>query len=82
MVPEIWSVTDIFFIILDHFLPSYHPNNLKNQNVEKKRKEKKPGDNTCYIVPETWHGTDVIVIFHFGLYFLSFYPPNSLKNQN
>ena len=40
MVPEIWSVTDIFFIILDHFLPSYHPNNLKNQNVEKKEKKK------------------------------------------
>ena len=35
----------------------------------------------CYTVPEIWHMTDVIVIFHFGL-FLPFYPPNSLKNQN
>ena len=26
--------------------------------------------------------TDVISIFHFGLYFLSFYPSNSPKNQN
>ena len=35
----------------------------------------------CYTVPEIWRVTDVIVIFHFGL-FLHFYPPNSLKNQN
>ena len=25
MVPEIWSVTDKIFIILDHFFPFYHP---------------------------------------------------------
>ena len=30
----------------------------------------------CYTVPEIWHMTDVIVIFHFGL-FLPFYPPKS-----
>ena len=35
----------------------------------------------CYIVPEIWHVTDVIVIFHFGL-FLPFYPCNSPKNEN
>ena len=35
----------------------------------------------CYTVPEIWHVTDVIVIFHFGL-FLALLPPNSLKNQN
>ena len=34
----------------------------------------------CYTVPEIWHETDVIVIFHFGL--LPFYLPNSPKNQN
>ena len=33
----------------------------------------------CYT--EIWHVTDVIVIFHFGLFF-DLSPPNSLKNQN
>ena len=31
-----------FFVILDHFLPFYPPNNLKNQNFEKLKKI--PGD--------------------------------------
>ena len=35
----------------------------------------------CFTVPEIWHVTDVIVIFHFGL-FLPFYPWNSHKNEN
>ena len=35
----------------------------------------------CYTVPEIWCVTDVIVIFHFGLFF-ALLPPNSLKNQN
>ena len=34
-----------------------------------------------YTVPEIWHVTDVIVIFHFGLYF-SLLPPNSAKNED
>ena len=34
-----------------------------------------------YTVPEIWHMTDVIVIFHFGLYF-SLLPPNSAKNED
>ena len=37
MAPEILSATD-FFVILDHFLPFYPPNNLKNQNFEKMKK--------------------------------------------
>ena len=38
----------------------------------------------CYTVPEIWHVMDVILIFHFGLFFffLLFYPHNSPKNQN
>ena len=35
----------------------------------------------CYTVPEIWHMTDVIVIFHFGFFFCPF-TPNSPKNQN
>ena len=35
----------------------------------------------CYTVPELWHVTDVIVIFHFGLFF-ALLPPYTPKNQN
>ena len=70
-----------FFYHFGPFFALLPPQQPKKSKCWKKKKEKKPGDNTCYIVPETWHGTDVI-IFHFGLYFLSFYPPNSQKNQN
>ena len=37
-VLEIWSVTDIIFVILGHFLPFYPTNNPKNQNFEKMKK--------------------------------------------
>ena len=33
-----------------------------------------------YTVPEIWHVTDVIVIFHFGLFF-ALLPPNSRKKK-
>ena len=67
-----------FLIILDHFLPFYSPNNLKNQNFEKLRKI--PGDiiisHMCtinnnhiwYIVPEIWSVTERIFC-HFGPFF-------------
>ena len=35
----------------------------------------------CYTVPEILHVTDVIVIFHFGLFF-ALLPTNTPKNQN
>ena len=35
----------------------------------------------CYTVPEIWCVRDVIVFFHFGLFF-ALLPPNSPKNQN
>ena len=31
----------------------------------------------CYTVPEIWHMMDVIVIFHFGLYFALLLPKKS-----
>ena len=34
----------------------------------------------CFTIPEIWRMTDVIVIFHFGLFF-AVLPPNSPKNQ-
>ena len=38
MLPEIWSETDRFFVILGHFLPFYTPSYPENQNVEKIKK--------------------------------------------
>ena len=42
MAPNIWSVTDNCFVILDRFLSFYSPNNPKNQNFEKLKRA--PGD--------------------------------------
>ena len=91
MVPEIWSATDSF-VILGHFFPFYHPNNRKNQNFEKKRKKREKKHTLhkctkiiiiCNTVPKIWRLTDVIFIFHFGLFFaLLPLPPNSPKNKN
>ena len=36
----------------------------------------------CYTVPQIWYVTDVILIFHFGLFFALFNHRNSPKNQN
>ena len=41
----------------------------------------KPWSYICFTVPEIWCVTDVIVIFHFGLFF-PFYPPNGPKNES
>ena len=69
-----------FSVILDHFLPFYPPNNPEHQNYEKLKKT--PGDiiilHTCtknydHMLYCWNHLTDVIVIFHFGL-FSPFYP--------
>ena len=83
MVPEIWSVTELFEI-LDCFLPFYPPNNPKIQNLEKM---KKPLEISlynsvpifmiiCYPVPDIWCMTDVI-IFYFGPFFSLLQPKNS-----
>ena len=65
---EIGSVRSFFAL-----LP---PKNLKNQNFEKMKKKLLSFYKSvpkimiiCYTVPEIWHVTDVIVIFHFGLFF-------------
>ena len=63
-----------YFVILGLFLPFNLPNNQEDQNF--KKMEKTPGDMIilhectkiiiiCYTVPEIWHMTDVIFIFHF-----------------
>ena len=68
----------MLFFILGYFLPFYPPNSLKNQNSKKKKKSLETSSFyngapkimiIWYTVPEIWCMTDVIVIFHFGLFF-------------
>ena len=60
------------------FLPIYPTNNPKNQNFEKMKKLLEISQFytgaakimiICYIVPEIWCLMNVIVIFHFLLFF-------------
>ena len=73
---EVWQTK--LFVILGHFLHFYLSNNPKNQNFEKMKKHleissfyKNVPKNMiiCYNIPKIWRMTDVIVIFHFGLFF-------------
>ena len=86
MVPEILSTMhnrQIFFVILDHFLPFYNPNNPKNQNFEKKTTEDvilyMCTINDNHIMYGSWH------IEHDTQIFLSFWtnfcPFTILKTQ-
>ena len=88
MVPEIWSVTDIIFVILDHFLHFYPPMDQDNQNFEKNKKT--PGNiiilNRCNINHNhIWflryraRQTEFFVILE---HFLHFKPPKTPKSQN
>ena len=68
-----------FFVILGHFFPFYPP--LTAWKMKNSKKWKKCHDISsfytiapkimiiCYIVPDIWQVTDVIVIFDFGLFF-------------
>ena len=66
-----------FFVILDHFLHFYSPNNLKNQNFEKMKQP--PGDimtlhmctiNDNHMMYGSWDIEQNRRIFcHFGLFF-------------
>ena len=68
-----------FSVLLGHLLPFYPTNNPKNQNFEKMKKKTLEVSScyTCepkimiifYTVPEIWSMTDVIFIFHFGIFF-------------
>ena len=77
------------FVILDHFLPFYPPNNPKYQNLEKVKKT--PGDiitlhmctiNNNHMMYGSWdfkhNGQNIL---SFGQFF-SHLPPKNTKNQN
>ena len=77
-VPEIWRMTDVIIIFLGYFLPFYLPKSWKNENVKKIKKHLEISSFytgvtkfmiICYTVPEIWCMTNVIVVFHFELFF-------------
>ena len=92
---ECFLILDHFCPFTPPFLPSPHPrpNSPENQNFEKMKKHVEISSFytsltkimiLCNVVPEIWHATHVIVIFHFGLFFALLPPPLSYspKNQN
>ena len=93
MIPEYQlqlQQTD-FFCHLGPFFAFLPPNSPKNQNFKKWEKHldissfytSVPKNMIIgYTVPEIWHVTDIIVIFHFGLFLALFYPANTPKNEN
>ena len=78
-----------FCVILDHFLPfTPIPRKIKILKTWKQDLEISSFYTNvpkimmiCYTVPEIWRITDLIVIFHFGIFF-ALLPPNSPQNQN
>ena len=80
MLPEIWSVRDIFFCHYGPFfcsLTPLPPNNLENQNFEKLKKKlgdiiilHKCSKNHDHMLHCSWDMVhNRLVIFHFGLFF-------------
>ena len=75
---------------MHHFLPFYPPNSLKNENSKKMKKQLEISSFyasvpkimiLCYTVPEIWRLTDIIIIFHFGLFFTLLTPTSPLTAQ-
>ena len=83
-VPEIWHMMDVIIIFLGYFLPFYCSNHQKNENVKKIKKHLEISwfytsagkfMIICYTAPEIWCMIDLIVLFHFGLFFALLPPP-------
>ena len=78
------------FVILDRVLSFYFPNNPKNQNFEKMKKNNWRYYHFTYVY-QNWQSYDVWFLRHWARqteffvildHFLPFYPLNNLKNQN
>ena len=89
VVPEMQSETE-FFVVLDHFLPFYPPNNLKIKILKKWKKSS--GDIIILYMHHIWQTYDVWLL-RYGAQqteffvildcFLTFYPPpKDPENQN
>ena len=82
-------VCNCYFSFWATFCP-FDPNSPKNKNFERMKKHLEISSFytsvpkvmiICHTVPEIWCVTDVIVIFHFGLFFVLLHP-SSPKNKN
>ena len=77
-----------FFVILDHFLPFYPPNNLKIKILKKWKNSS--GDIIILYMHHKWqshvwflrYGVQQTEFFVILDSFLTFYPPKDQKNQN
>ena len=88
VVPEMQSETE-FFVVLDHFLPFYPPNNLKIKILKKWKKSS--GYIIILYLCHKWQSYDVWFL-RYGAQqteflvildrFLTFYPPKDPENQN
>ena len=92
-VPEICHVMDVIVIFQFRLVFVLFPLTAQKMKISKKWK-KHPEMSSfytsvpkimiiCNTVPEIWHITDVIVIFHFGLFFALLQPkkPKFQKNE-
>ena len=87
VVPEMQSETE-FFVVLDHFLPFYPPNNLKIKILKKWKKSS--GDIIILYMHHKWqtyvwllrYGAQQTEFFVILDRFLTFYPPKDPENQN
>ena len=87
MVPEKWSATDRIFLSFWTIFCPFIPLTTPKIKIKKKRTKGLeissfhicvPRIIICYL-PETWHVMDVVVIFHFGLFFAPFNPLTAQK---
>ena len=77
-----------FFVVLDHFLPFYPPNNLKIKILKKWKKSS--GDIIILYMHHKWqtyvwllrYGAQQTEFFVILDRFLTFYPPKDPENQN
>ena len=74
----------LLFFILGYFLPFYPANTQKKNHLEISLFYTSVPNIMiiCYTVPEIWLMTDVIVMFHFGLFFALLLLTAHTKNEN
>ena len=71
-----------FFVILSYFLHFYPPNNPKNQNLEKMKKNPWRYHHFTIVYQKSWsytilflrYGVTDVIVFHFGPFFCPFTP--------
>ena len=81
MVPEIWSMTDRErFVILDRF-SKFWKTKKRLLEISSLYTSVPKIMIICYTVPEIWHVTNLIVIFHFGLFLPPFTPLTAQKSK-